>query len=138
MAQHPFRVLSERGASSEELAPLFAPDVTFYSPLLSKSVSGKEITLQSLIKAFSLTGLPKYTLELTCNQQTVLLWDGAVKKHEIQGTIVIVEDEAGSIHNLMIHLRPYPVITILWEAMREVAVLPQEFWELALFTKEAI
>lgn len=136
MANHPFRVLSERGASLEELAPLFAPDVTFHSPLLTQSVSGRKVALRSLAEGFTHLGFPKYTLELTNNEQTVLLWDGTMMGHEIQGTMFITQGDDGLIHNLSIFLRPYPVIALFWEAMREFAygMLPKEFWESAPLT----
>lgn len=46
MSHHPFRVGSASGASSEQFATLFAPDVTFHSPILTKSVNGKALVLR--------------------------------------------------------------------------------------------
>jgi hypothetical protein len=135
MPHHPVRVLSERGASFQEIAPLFAPDVVFNTPLLAKPARGREIALGIFARALSYTGI-KYTQEFTNDQQTVLLWNGTMKGYQIQGATVLSEDTEGHIYEITMFMRPYPVVTLLWEAMRAEATLPKDFWELAPLAPE--
>jgi len=147
MSHHPFRVFTERDTSTadlEKMAALFAPEVVFHSPLLlmpvGGPVGGKAAVHRILAEAFSHTGLPQYTLELTNNQQTVFLWDGAVNGYLIQGVIVILEDAEGRIYDISSLMRPYPVLGLLWEAMREVvhSMMPKGYWESATLSADAL
>ncbi|HLZ63181.1 MAG TPA: nuclear transport factor 2 family protein [Ktedonosporobacter sp.] len=136
MSQHPFRVLSEGGASSMssgEMAALLAPDVTFHSPILSRAVSGRERVQQILANAFEFVDPIQFTLELSDRQQTVFLWNGAINGYEIQAARVISENAEGQIYDISVLMRPYPVVTLFQQAMRERAgsTVPEEYWELA-------
>jgi hypothetical protein len=141
MSQNLFRVYTERGVETADLvkmADLFTPDVVFHSPLLTWPVRGKAVVHRILAEAFSHTGLPQYTLELTNGPQTVFLWDGEVNGYLIQGVIVISEDAQGRIYDISSLMRPYPVLDLLWKAMMEViyALLPPGAWAPATLSAE--
>lgn len=137
-SHHPFRILSEKGIyGAEEMEPLYAPDVIFHSPFLTKPVIGKGPAIRIVAEAFSHVGPPHYTLEITNDRQTVLVWNGIIKGYELQGAIVIMENTEGLISDMSILMRPYPVVSLFWEAMQNLAyaLLPKEFWELPPLTE---
>ena len=133
MSTHPFRAASESGASPEQFAALFAPDVTFHTPILTKPVSGKDIMLQVIPYATTLTGKPRYTLEVRADRQTVLLWQGTVEGYALQAATVLTDDPAGQIRDITILMRPYPVVTRFQHSMyqRFASSIPADHWVLA-------
>jgi hypothetical protein len=51
MTTHSFRAAIERGTSSQELAALFASNVTFHTPILEKTVRGRDLVLRMVSTA---------------------------------------------------------------------------------------
>jgi hypothetical protein len=133
MSTHPFRAASESGASPEQFAALFAPDVTFHTPILTKPVSGKDIVLPVIPYAATVTGKPRYTQEIRADTQTVLLWNGMVEGYALQGATVLIDDAAGQIRDITILMRPYPVVTLFQHSMyqRFASSIPADHWVLA-------
>jgi len=133
MVTHPFRAASESGASPEQFAALFAPDVTFHTPILTKPVSGKAVMLPVIPYAATLTGKPHYTQEIRADTQTVLLWQGTVEGYALQAATVLTDDSAGQIRDITILMRPYPVVTRFQHRMyqRFASSIPADYWVLA-------
>ena len=133
MVTHPFRAASESGASPEQFGALFAPDVTFHTPILTKPVSGKAVMLPVIPYAATLTGKPRYTLEVRADMQTVLLWNGTVEGYALQAATVLTDDSAGQIRDITILMRPYPVVTLFQHSMyqRFASSIPADYWVLA-------
>jgi len=133
MITHPFRAANVSGASPEQFAALFAPDVTFHTPILTKPVSSKAVVLPVLAYAATLTGQPRYTLEIRADTQTVLLWNGTVEGYALQAATVLTDDSAGQIRDITILMRPYPVVTLFQQAMyqRFASSIPADHWVLA-------
>ncbi len=132
MTTHSFRSLNESGASPEQFTALFAPDVTFHSPILTKAVKGKALVLQILAYAAGLTGKPHYTLETGDTQQTVLLWDGTIEEYALRAATVLTNNAAGQIGDITILMGPYPVVTLFRQAMYRQfsSIIPAAYWEL--------
>jgi hypothetical protein len=133
MVMHPFRAANESGASPEQFAALFAPDVAFHTPILTKPVSGEAVVLPVLAYAATLTGKPHYTQELSADTKTVLLWQGTVDGYALQVATVLIDDAAGQIRDITILMRPYPVVTRFQHSMyqRFAASIPADHWVLA-------
>ncbi len=133
MSHHPFRVANEGSAGPEQFAALFAPDVTFHTPILTKPVSGKALVLRVLAYAATLTGKPHYTLEAGDTQRTVLLWNGTIEGYALQAATVLTGDTAGQISDVTILMRPYPVIVLFQQAMYKEfsSVIPADHWILS-------
>jgi hypothetical protein len=133
MVMHPFRAANVSGASPAQFAALFAPDVTFHTPILTKPVRGKALVLPILAYAAALTGQPHYTLEVSADTQTVLLWYGMVDGSALQAATVLADDPAGQIRDITILMRPYPVVTRFQQAMyqRFASSIPADHWVLA-------
>lgn len=139
MKTHAFRSAVENGATMEQFAALFAIDVSFHTPILAKTVRGKDHVLRMEAVVASLISNAAYTLEVSDSRRTVLLWKGMVHGYELQGAIVIIDDEAGLIRDLTVFMRPWPVVSLFREAMygKLSSVLPSEYWETALSAVEA-
>lgn len=140
MAIQRFTVLTEQGESgvkSAEFEALFAPDVTFSSPYIIKPLSDKALTVRFLTEVFALSGYPKYTHQLTDDQQnTLLLWEGQVQGPDgrwftLEGSLAITEGEDGLIHKVISYLRPLQVGVLLMKPMISsvASTLPKEYWE---------
>jgi len=133
MFTHPFSAANVSAASPEQFAALFAPDVTFHTPILTKPVSGKDQVLPVLAFAATLTGKPRYTLEVRADMQTVLLWNGTVEGYALQAATVLTDDPAGQIRDITILMRPYPLVTRFQHSMyqRFASSIPPDHWVLA-------
>jgi hypothetical protein len=133
MVMHPFRAANVSGASPAQFAALFAPDVTFHTPILTKPVIGKDLVLPVLAYAAALTGQPRYTLEISADTQTVLLWNGMVEGYALQAATVLADDPVGQIRDITILMRPYPLVTRFQQAMyqRFASSIPPDHWVLA-------
>jgi len=133
MVTHPFRAANMSGASPAQFAALFAPDVSFHTPILTKPVSGRALVLPVLAYAATLTGKPHYTLEIRADTQTVLLWNGTVEGYALQVATVLTDDAAGQIRDITILMRPYPVVTLLQHSMyqRFASSIAADHWVLA-------
>jgi len=132
MSRHPFRVAIESGASKEEFAKLFAPDVTIYAPMLTKPISGATNVLNILNNAVKIASPIRYTLELRDPRQTLLFWTGNAGGYALEAVTILVDNEDGLIRELRVLMRPWPIATIFRNAMyKELSSsIPQEFWEL--------
>ncbi len=133
MFTHPFSAANLSAASPAQFAALFAPDVTFHTPILTKPVSGKAVVLPVLAFAATLTGKPRYTLEVRADTQTVLLWQGTVDGYALQVATVLTDDPAGQIRDITILMRPYPLVTRFQHSMyqRFASSIPPDHWVLA-------
>ena len=70
---HPFRAAIENGASPEEFAALFASDVTFHTPILEKTVKGRDMVLRMVLTAAKVVDTIHYTQEMSDAHCTILL-----------------------------------------------------------------
>lgn len=133
MVTHPFGTANLSGASPEQFAALFAADVSFHTPILTKPVRGKAMVLPVLAYAVTLTGKPRYTLEIRADRQTVLLWNGTVEGYALQAATVLTDDAAGQIGDITILMRPYPLVTRFQQAMYQhfASSIPADYWVLA-------
>src|SRR5262245_42331922 len=133
MFTHPFATANVSGARPEQFEALFAADVTFHTPILTKPVSGKALVLPVLAYAVTLTGKPRYTLEVRADRQTVLLWHGTVEGYVLQAATVLTDDAAGQIRDITILMSPYPVVTRFQHSMYQhfASSIPADHWVLA-------
>jgi len=140
MSYHRFAVLTEQGESgvkSAEYEALFASDVILYGQFLMKPLSDKELAIRFLNEVFAFVGYPKYSLQLTDDQNTtLLLWEGPVKGPDdrtfmLEGSLALTEGSDGLIHEVRSYLRPLQVGVLLKSTIIAsiASVLPKEYWE---------
>jgi hypothetical protein len=132
MSRHPFRLAIESGASKEEFAKLFAPDVTIQAPMLTKPITGAANVLDILNNAVKIASPIRYTLEVRDPKQTLLFWTGNAGGYALDAVTILVDDDDGLIRELRVLMRPWPIVTIFRNAMyKELSSsIPQEYWEL--------
>ena len=131
MPRHPFRVVTEEAKGSAALASVLAPDVSLKPQLLSTTSRGRDKAISHLMVLSQLVGAPQYFLELANGGMSVLLWNGAFGGRKIQGATVLRESD-GFVSDITILMRPWPVLSLVREAMqRELRVTTAAAdWEL--------
>ena len=111
MTKHPFRVAIETGASKQEFATLFSPDVVLMAPMLTKPVTGVSQVLNVVDHAAKLAGPIQYTLEVSDTTQTFLVWKGQAGGFPLEAATIIVDGDDGLIHEVRVLMRSWPVVT---------------------------
>ena len=130
---HPLRKLRESGKATAELvSTLLAENVVFNSPILVRSVEGREVCAAIFAQSSSTRGSGAYTFESKLDERTTFLrWVGTMAGHKIESLEVIVDNEQGLIVERTIALRPYPALKLFREAMYAALKdkLPPDVWE---------
>jgi hypothetical protein len=117
---HPYRVLRERGNNTpEQVAELLAEDVEFYSPILTKPVTGKGLISQILsLSSHVRTG--HYVREHKLDDRTTFLyWRGTVNGRDLESMELLEDNDDGLITRRTVAYRPFPAVTVFRSAMYE-------------------
>jgi hypothetical protein len=130
---HPLRKLREAGKpTAAQISALLAEDVIFHSPMLVRSIQGREVCAAIFAQSSATRGSGKYTAEFKLDERTTFLrWMGTMDGHPFESFEVVVDNEQGLIAERTIALRPYPALKIFREAMYAVLKdkLPPDVWE---------
>ncbi|WP_157979267.1 hypothetical protein [Rhodoferax ferrireducens] len=105
MDKHPLRRARESQAAAPELAVLLAPNVVFHSPILAKTVRGRELVSQVMAVAAEIRS-GEYIQEMREGCSTFLVWRGLIDGELIETLELIVDDEAGLILERIVAMRP--------------------------------
>jgi len=132
MAKHPFQTAIEDGVSREQLGAILDPDVTMWAPLLTDPVRGRELVLDLLAEVAQVAAPITYSSQVADQNQTLLFWDGTVAGHPMQGVTILTDGTGGRIREIRAVLRPWPVVNLLVQAVRERIGdrFPATAWEL--------
>jgi hypothetical protein len=132
MTKHPFRIAIESGASREDFAKAFSPDVSLLAPMLTKPVTGVDAVLTVIGLAAKIAGPIQYTHEVSDTKQTFLIWKGQVDGFKLEAATIVVDDDDGLIRQVRVLMRPWPVSTLFRNAMygELSTTIPQDYWEL--------
>jgi len=132
---HPLRKLRESGkATPAQVATLLAENVVFNSPILVRSIEGREAVAAIFAQSRSTRGSGTYTAEVKLDDRTTFLrWEGTMDGHKIESLEVIVDNEHGLIVERTIALRPYPALKLFRDAMHASLKdkLPPDVWDYA-------
>jgi len=132
---HPLRKLRESGkATPAQVATLLAENVVFNSPILVRSIEGREAVAAIFAQSSSTRGSGTYTAEVKLDDRTTFLrWEGTMDGHKIESLEVIVDNEHGLIVERTIALRPYPALRLFRDAMYASLKdkLPPDVWDYA-------
>ena len=130
---HPLRALREAGsATPAQVAVLLAEDAVFNSPILARSIQGREPLSQIFAQSSSTRGAGAYTGEYKLDDRTTFLrWEGTMDGHKLESLEIIVDNEEGLIIERTIALRPFPAVKLFRDAMYESLKdkLPPDVWE---------
>ena len=130
---HPLRKLREAGsATPAQVAELLAEDAVFNSPILARSIQGREPLSAIFAQSSSTRGSGAYTAEYKIDERTTFLrWEGTMDGHKIESLEVIVDNEDGLIQERTIALRPFPAVKLFRDAMYTSLKdkLPADVWD---------
>jgi len=116
------------------VATLLAENVVFNSPILVRSIEGREAVAAIFAQSSSTRGSGTYTAEVKLDDRTTFLrWEGTMDGHKIESLEVIVDNEHGLIVERTIALRPYPALRLFRDAMYASLKdkLPPDVWDYA-------
>ncbi len=132
---HPLRKLRESGkATPAQVSELLAENVVFNSPILARSIAGRESVAAIFAQSSSTRGSGTYTAEFKLDDRTTFLrWEGTMDGHKIESLEVIVDNEQGQIVERTIALRPHPAVKLFRDAMHASLKdkLPPDVWDYA-------
>ena len=130
---HPLRKLREAGkATPAQVAELLAEDAVFHSPILARSIQGREPLSAIFAQSSSTRGSGAYTTEYKVDERTTFLrWEGTMDGHKIESLEVIVDNDEGLIQERTIALRPFPAVKLFRDAMYASLKdkLPADVWD---------
>lgn len=130
---HPLRKLRESGnATPAQVSTLLAENVVFNSPILVRSIEGREPVAAIFSQSSSTRGSGTYTAEFKLDDRTTFLrWEGTIEGHKLESLEVIVDNEQGLIVERTIALRPYPALKLFRDAMYASLKdkLPPDVWD---------
>ena len=130
---HPLRKLRESGkATPAQVSELLAENVVFNSPILARSIQGRDAVAAIFAQSSSTRGSGQYTAEHKLDERTTFLrWEGTMDGRKIESLEVIIDDERGLIVERTIALRPYPALKLFRDAMYASLKdkLPPDVWD---------
>jgi hypothetical protein len=133
ITMHPLRKLRESGnATPAQVSTLLAENVVFNSPILVRSIEGREPVAAIFSQSSSTRGSGTYTAEFKLDDRTTFLrWEGTIEGHKLESLEVIVDNEQGLIVERTIALRPYPALKLFRDAMYASLKdkLPPDVWD---------
>src|SRR5262245_4073862 len=100
--------------------------------MLTKPVKGARDVLNIIDHAATLAGPIEYTIEVRDPKQTILLWNGTAGGFKLEAATILIDGKDGLIHEVRVLMRPWPVVTIIRNAMHQAlsATIPADYWEL--------
>jgi hypothetical protein len=111
-----------------------APDMALHSPILAKSVSGKQAVDAALKLAHAVQTRSCYTSIVATPELIIEVFDCDADGHPMEGTWIQKLNGRGQIYDLTVMLRPYPAVTVLRNRAKDISdrqgILGKEFWEL--------
>jgi hypothetical protein len=115
-----------------------APDMVLHSPILAKSVSGKQEVDDAVKLAHEVQSRSSYTSIVATPDLIIELFDRDADGYPMEGIWIQKLNERGQIYDLTVMLRPYPAVAVLRNKAKKVAetrgILGQEYWELPAST----
>src|SRR5262245_48793353 len=130
---HPLRKLRESGKPTiSQIKDLLAENIKFNSPILARSIEGREACAAIFTQSSATRGSGTYISEFKLDERTTFLhWVGTMDGHKFESLEIIVDNEQGLIEERTIALRPYPAPQIfrdcMYAALRDK--LPPDVWD---------
>jgi hypothetical protein len=90
-----------------------APDFELHSPIVAKSITGRENVQQALKLAHAVQSRSSYTSIIATPDLVIELFDCHADGNPMEGLWVSKLNKQGQIYDLTVYLRPYPSVTVL-------------------------
>lgn len=133
---HPLRKLRESGKPTvAQVRELLAENIKFNSPILARSIEGRDAISAIFAQSSSTRGYGTYTEEFKLDERTTFLrWVGTMDGHKLESLEIIIDNEQGLIEERTIALRPYPAVKLFRDSMYESLKdkLPSDVWDYAV------
>jgi len=130
---HPLRKLREAGKPTfDQIHALLAENIKFNSPILARSIEGREACAAIFTQSSATRGSGTYIAEFKLDERTTFLrWVGTMDGHKFESLEIIVDNEQGLIEERTIALRPYPALKLFRDAMYDALKdkLPADVWD---------
>ena len=108
MDKHPLRIALET-LDATLLKHSLSEDVVFWTPLLTSTVSGRDLVKRILLAAGAGFGPFQITGEfIDEGGRRMLTWDGAIDGHRMQAALTLVDGPDGKVRELRGYFRPFP------------------------------
>src|SRR5215475_2377429 len=116
---HPLRKLRESGKPTlDQIRALLADNIKFNSPILARSIEGREECAAIFTQSSATRGSGTYMTETKLDERTTFLrWVGTMDGHKFESLEIIVDNEQGLIVERTIALRPFPALKLFRDAM---------------------
>ena len=131
---HPLRKLREAGPQTPAtFAAILAENVEMHSPLLVRSIIGRELVANTLANSTQSRDDPgHYIFEGKLDERTTFLrWQGTVAGHKIESLELLTDDENGLLIERTVAYRPFPAVKIFRDRLKalDAGRLPADMWE---------
>lgn len=103
---HKLIQLREAGADATQIGAILAADVVFHSPILSRSVVGREAVARTMVAAIAVRE-GHYLSEMTDGPITLLMWRGFVDGEPLDSFEMLRHDAAGLVVERSVAMRPF-------------------------------
>jgi hypothetical protein len=111
--------------------PALAENVAFHSPVLTETVSGRDLVVTVLKAVVTASGEPHYRALDDHGHTIVAIYDAKVHGHAFQVAAVFTLGEARDLADMRIYSRPWPVTALfrgeVYKLLRDT--LGEEFWQ---------
>lgn len=115
---HKLIQLREAGASAEEIGAILAPEVVFKSPILSRSVIGRDAVARTMVGAIAVRE-GSYVSEMSEGNVTLLVWRGMVDGQPLDSFEMLLHDKAGLVIERSVAMRPFSSVVAFRQAFYE-------------------
>jgi hypothetical protein len=115
---HKLIQLREAGAGADDIGAMLAPDVVFHSPVLSRSVIGREAVARAMVGAIAVRE-GHYVTEMSDGKVTLLVWRGTVDGLPLDSFEMLLHDDAGLVVERSVAMRPFASLLAFRQAFHE-------------------
>ena len=115
---HKLIQLREAGAGAGDIGAILAPDVVFHSPILSRSVTGREAVARAMVGAIAVRA-GHYVTEMSDGKLTLLVWRGTVDGLPLDSFEMLLHDDAGLVVERSVAMRPFASLLAFRHAFHE-------------------
>jgi hypothetical protein len=109
--------------------------MVLHSPMLAKSVSGKQEVAEAVNLAHQVQSASSYTSIIATPDLIIELFDCDADGYPMEGMWIQKPNDHGEVNDLTVMLRPLPAVTVLRNHTKELAerkgALGSEYWELS-------
>jgi hypothetical protein len=113
-----------------------ASNMVLHSPMLAKSVSGQKEVEEAVHLAHQVQSRSSYTSIIATPKYLIELFDCDANGYPMEGMWIQKLNDDGKIDDLTVMLRPYPAVTVLRNAVKQLAenhagpLAGKDYWEL--------